>query len=218
LIEIQKQLREPLVKDLRSQADKDPFSKMLLGAYDRIQGLNVKQGGNLPAPRDRQQQGQAQNSDAAANNDGGSVPKEVLGEWVKSKSSNVIVTNPSVGGYTPPSGEKIILHFYADGTYQGAYFVQSSMSYGCTMTVYMPSKGVYSVRGNTLHLTEKTSRTISKDTCVARYNYEKDNKPGVYAYSAQLTRDEYGTKLVLTMNDGNHNFYFNTGQSLLGGK
>jgi hypothetical protein len=55
---------------------------------------------------------------------------------------------------------------------------------------------------------------ISKETCNARFNYEKINKLGTYAYPARLDRDEYGTKIVLTMNDGNHNFYFNNGQSL----
>ena len=209
LVEIQAQLRDPLVRDLRNSADRDPFAKMLVGAYDRIRGLNAKQGGDLqPAPQDARQAGAA----------GGSIPKEILGEWVKSNTSNMTITNPGTGAFAPPSGEKIILHFYHDGTYKGAYFVQSSMSVGCTMTVYMPSTGVYRVEGNKLHLTEKSSRTISKDTCVARFNYEKDNKPGVYAYPAQLARDEYGTKLVLTMSDGNHDFYFNTGQSLLGGK
>jgi hypothetical protein len=92
------------------------------------------------------------------------------------------------------------------------------MSVGCTTNVYMPSTGVFSVEGNTLKLTEKTSRTISKDTCTARYNYEKNNSPGSYAYPARLERDENGTKIVLTMSDGAHNFYFNTGQSLLGGQ
>jgi hypothetical protein len=219
LIEVQKQLREPLVKDLRDQANTDSLAKMLIGAYDRIQGLNVKQGGNLPVPNGVRQQGDVQPPNGGINVRGGSIPKELLGEWVKSSTSNLLITNPGIGGgYGSPNGEKEIFHFYADGTYEAAYYVQSSMSYGCTMTVYMAATGGYRVQGNTLHLTEKTNRTISKDTCIARYNYEKDNKPGVRAYPAQLERDEYGIKLVLTMNDGKHNFYFNTGKSFLGKK
>lgn len=214
LIDVQKQLRELVVKDLRSQTSSDPLAKMLIGAFDRIQGLNAKQGGDVPVPQDVQQQ-QTNNQILAGS--GGAVPQELLGEWVESHSSGSTYTN-NYGNYSAPSGEKIILHFYADGTYKGAYFVQSSMSVACTMTVFMPSSGTFSVSGNTLNLKEQSNRTISKDTCVARYNYEKDNKPGVYAYPAQIVRDEYGTKLVLTMSDGSHNFYFNTGQSLLGGK
>ena len=60
LIEVQTQLREPLVKDLRNQANTEPLAKMLIGAFDRIQGLNVKQGGNLPAPKEVRQQGGVQ--------------------------------------------------------------------------------------------------------------------------------------------------------------
>jgi hypothetical protein len=216
LVEVQKQLREPLLKDLRSQADKDPFSKMLVGAYERIQGLNVKQGGTVPVPPEYQRKDYQQTPTVSPAGNG-TIPKELLGEWVKSHTSNIVPVNPG-GSIGSASGEKMILHFYADGTYEGAYFVQSSMSYACVMTVFMPSTGVYRVQNNTLHLTEKTSRTISKDTCVSRFNYEKNNTPGVYAYPAQLQRDEYGTKLVLTMNDGQHNFYFNTGKSFLGGK
>jgi hypothetical protein len=209
LLGLQKEMQTPLVTELRNQADKDVLANMLVNAFNRIQGLNVKQGGNLPRPANNPQQNEARVS-------GGSIPREILGEWVKSNTSNTLYTN-GYGGYSTPSGEKVIMHFYADGTYKAAYYVQSSMSYGCTMTVYMPSNGTFSVEGNTLKLNEKSSRTISKDTCVARYNYEKNNKPGSYAYPARLERDQYGTKIVLTMNDGNHNFYFNTGKSFLGG-
>jgi hypothetical protein len=144
------------------------------------------------------------------------VPSEILGEWVESHSSGTTIYNTS-GSYAAPSGEKIIMHFYADGTYKAAYFVQSSTSVACTMNVYMPSNGVFSVEGNTLKMNEKSSRTISKDTCNARYNYEKDNSPGSYAYPIRLERDQNGTKIVMTTSSGNHNFYFNTGKSLLGG-
>jgi hypothetical protein len=208
LLSLQQQLQTPLVNELRGQADKSPLAKLLINAFDRIQGLNAKQGGNLPPqPVNAQQQSEARVSN-------GSIPRELLGEWVKSQTSNTLYKN-DYGGYSAPSGEKVIMHFYSNGTYKAAYFVQSSMSVGCTMTVYMPSSGVYSVEGNTLKMTEKSTRTISKDTCVARYNYEKENKPGNYAYPARMAQDEYGRKLVLTMNDGEHNFYFNTGQSFL---
>ncbi|HLM02713.1 MAG TPA: hypothetical protein VK400_16795 [Pyrinomonadaceae bacterium] len=216
LLVLQKEMREPLVKDLRAQSEKDALAKMLVGAFDRIQGLNARQGGALPPPtRQQQQQSNVSPSgNSQAVTGGGNVPREILGEWVKSNTSLLSYGN-GYGGYSSPSGEKVIMRFFADGTYKAAYYVQSSMSVGCTMNVFMPSSGVFSVEGNTLKLFEKTSRTFSKDTCVARYNYEKNNKPGSYAYPARLERDEYGLKLVLTMNDGNHNFYFNTGQSFL---
>ncbi len=216
LLVLQKEMREPLVKDLRAQSEKDALAKMLVGAFDRIQGLNAKQGGGLPQQPRQQQQGNVSpsgNTQIVAGG-GGNVPREILGEWVKSSTSGLYYGN-GYGGYSSPNGEKVIMHFFADGTYKAAYYVQSSMSVGCTMNVYMPSYGVFSVEGNTLKLTEKASRTISKDTCVARYNYEKDNKPGNYAYPARLEQSEYGLKLVLTMNDGNHDFYFNTGKSFL---
>ncbi|HEX8247681.1 MAG TPA: hypothetical protein VF599_05900 [Pyrinomonadaceae bacterium] len=213
LLALQKEMREPLVKDLRAQSEKDTLAKMLIGAFDRIQGLNAKQGGGLPPPPQQQQQPQQQQGNVSPAG-GGNVPRELLGEWVKSSTSALYYGN-GYGGYSSPSGEKVIMRFFADGTYKAAYYVQSSMSVGCTMNVFMPSSGVFSVEGNTLKLTEKTTRTISKDTCVARYNYEKENKPGNYAYPARLEQDQYGLKLVLTMNDGNHDFYFNTGKSFL---
>jgi hypothetical protein len=85
------------------------------------------------------------------------------------------------------------------------------------MTVFMPSNGVFLVEGGTIAMTERYSRTLSKDTCIARFNYEKDNKLGTYAYPARIDADQYGTKLVLTMQDGSHTFYRNTGKSLLSG-
>ena len=207
---LQKQLQGLLTNDLRGQVDKDPLAKLLIGAYDRISGLNARQGGDLPVPSQYQEQQRTQSAP------GGSIPRELLGEWVESHSSNTTYTN-GYGGYAAPSGEKIILHFFADGTYKGAYYVQSSMSYGCTMNVFMPSSGVWRFEDNTLKLNERASHTISKDSCTTRYNYEKDNKPGTYAYPARLETDQYGTKIVLTMNDGPHNFYVNTGKSFLSG-
>jgi hypothetical protein len=41
-------MQAPLVKELRNQADKDALANLLVNSFDRIQGLNVKQGGNLP--------------------------------------------------------------------------------------------------------------------------------------------------------------------------
>ncbi|HEY0427243.1 MAG TPA: hypothetical protein VGC76_05515 [Pyrinomonadaceae bacterium] len=204
---LQKQMQQPLVDELRSQADKDSLAKLLVNAFDRIQGLNAKQGANLPPPDEASQTGNAQNSS-------GQVPREIVGEWIESHSSGTTYTN-GYGGYSSPSAEKVIMHFNANGTYSAAYYVQSSMSVGCAMTVYMPSTGVYGLEGSVLKMTEKSSRTISKDSCNARYNYEKNNQVGSYAYPARFARDENGTKLVLTMGDGVHDFYFNSGKSFI---
>jgi hypothetical protein len=208
ILALQKELRSSLINELRAQADKDALAKMLVNAYDRLQGLNVKQGGNLPPQNNIRQQNQTSAS--------GAIPHEILGEWIESHVSGSGITNGI--NWSTPNGEKVIIHFYADGTYKSIYHVQSSMSIACTMIVDIFSNGVYSVGENTLNLNEKYNHTNSKDSCVARYNYKRDNQPKNYAYPAYIEPSENGTRLVLTMNDGKHNFYFNTGKSFIGGK
>jgi hypothetical protein len=208
ILALQKELRSSLIKELRAQVNQSPLAKMLVNAYDRIQGLNVKQGGDLPPQNNVRQQNQTSSS--------GAIPREILGEWIKSDVSGSYITDGI--NFSTPNGEKLIIHFYADGTYKSIYHVQSSMSIACTMIVDIFSNGVYSVGKNTLYLNEKYNHTSSKDSCVARYNYERDNQPKNYAYPAYIEPSENGTRLVLTMTDGKHHFYFNTGKSFISGK
>jgi hypothetical protein len=208
LLALQKEMQAPLVKELRNQADKDALANLLVNSFDRIQGLNVKQGGNLPLQNNVRQQNQTAAS--------GEIPREILGEWVKSNVSGSYITDGI--NYSTPNGEKLIIHFYPNGTYKSIYHVQSSMSIACTMIVDIFSNGTYSVGQNTLNLNEKYNHTNSKDSCVARYNYQKDNQPRNYAYPAYIEQSENGRRLVLTMNDGKHHFYFNTGKSFIGGR
>ena len=51
LLAIQKELRTSLIDDLRTQVDKDELAQVLVNIYNRIQGLNAKQGGDLPVPK-----------------------------------------------------------------------------------------------------------------------------------------------------------------------
>ena len=208
LLALQKEMQAPLVKELRNQADKDALANLLVNSFDRIQGLNVKQGGNLPLQNNVRQQNQTAAS--------GEIPREILGEWVKSNVSGSYITDGI--NYSTPNGEKLIIHFYPNGTYKSIYHVQSSMSIACTMIVDIFSNGTYSVGQNTLNLNEKYNHTNSKDSCVARYNYQKDNQPRNYAYPAYIEQSENGRRLILTMNDGKHHFYFNTGKSFIGGR
>jgi hypothetical protein len=208
LLGLQKEMQAPLVKELRNQAGNDALANLLVNAFDRIQGLNVKQGGNLPPQNNVRQQNQTAAS--------GEIPREILGEWVKSNVSGSYITDGI--NYSTPNGEKLIIHFYPNGTYKSIYHVQSSMSIACTMIVDIFSNGTYSVGQNTLNLNEKYNHTNSKDSCVARYNYQKDNQPRNYAYPAYIEQSENGRRLVLTMNDGKHHFYFNTGKSFIGGR
>jgi hypothetical protein len=207
LLKLQKELRESLIKELRGQVDKDELAQVLVNIYNRLQGLNAKQGGNLPVPADVPKPAQTSDSEA--------IPRELLGEWVESKN----VTQPewvgSNGSYSTPNGEKIVMHFFPDGTYKGLYHVQSSMSMGCTMIVDIFSEGTYNVGTNVLNLSEKSNQTISRDSCVARYNYDRNNTPRNYAYPAYIEPNENGTRLVLTMNDGKHYYYLNKGQNFL---
>jgi hypothetical protein len=207
LLTLQKQLRDTLVKDLRAQAARDDLALALVNIHDRIQGLNAKQGGELPVPKKVSAAPQEQNF--------AEIPREILGEWIESKNVGAEGWEGSGGFTSRANGEKVIMHFFPDGTYKGVYHVQSSMSPACTMIVDIFSDGTYSVGTNILNLKEKSNRTISKDTCVERYNYDRFNQPKAYAYPAYIEPSENGTRLVLTMNDGKHHFYFNTGQSFL---
>ena len=84
------------------------------------------------------------------------------------------------------------------------------------MIVDIFAEGIYSVGQNTLNLKESSNRTISQDSCVSGNNYDRNNTPKRYAYPAYIEPHEYGTRLVLTMNDGKHYFYINAGQNFLG--
>jgi hypothetical protein len=54
-------------------------------------------------------------------------PSAVIGEWSKSKMSSVDFVDRSTGAHASPSGERLNVHFFPDGTYKLGWLLQSSL-------------------------------------------------------------------------------------------
>lgn len=121
------------------------------------------------------------------NGGGGSLPSELVGTWHTGSVSMIDYYNPATGEWAPPSGSGFTYTFTADGKFTHAGILQVS-TYGCTTTLFEYLEGTAEVQGTKLVLKPKKGKFKSQDTCVERYNYEKD---------ADLSREEYGWEIGL---------------------
>jgi hypothetical protein len=131
-----------------------------------------------------------------------SVPAELVGTWFQGSVSNTDYYNPSTGSWAGPSGTGVAYTFTANGEYQHAGVLQSSL-YGCTSIVFGWDRGAVAVRGTEVTLTATSGRLKSEDNCVAEYNYDKSIAVDPTVVTYEVGVDDYGTEtLWLTWPDG----------------
>ncbi len=142
-------------------------------------------------------------------------PADLVGEWSKSHVSTIDFVNPGTGSHADPSGERLNVRFFPDGTYKLGWLLQSSL-YGCTSTVFGLKSGSYAVQGSALTMKDAASVLTSKDNCHREWNYEKHPALLQSTYQWRLGRTKYGQVLILRAADGKETVYAReSGPSLL---
>ncbi len=141
---------------------------------------------------------------------------DLIGEWSKSRISNVDFVNPSTGSHADPSGERLNVRFFPDGHYRLGWLLQSSL-YNCTSTVFGDKTGMYQIQGDALTMKDTGSVLTSRDTCHREWNYEKHPPLAQSTYQWRLGRTKYGSVLILRGPDGKETVYAReNGTGLLG--
>src|SRR5581483_8966535 len=126
------------------------------------------------------------------------VAAALLGEWRMSHVSGTSYV--SAAGSHNTSGESTNMHFYADGTYKSAWYLQQSM-YQCVTRCYGRRAGTWRVEGDRLTLTETESYLESHDNCRPAWNYTKHPKLSQQSSRFVIQRGRFGWQLIFPHRD-----------------
>jgi hypothetical protein len=139
----------------------------------------------------------------------------LIGEWGKSRVSTLDFVNPGTGAHADPSGERLNVRFFPDGTYKLGWLRQSSL-YSCSSRVFGYKVGAYQVSGSQITMQDRSSTLTSRDTCHPEWNYEKHPPLARSVYQWRLERTRFGLALVMRGTDGKETVYLReTGRPLL---
>jgi hypothetical protein len=141
-------------------------------------------------------------------------PADLIGEWYQSNVSTIDFVNSNTGAHTAPSGDRLNVRFFPDGTYKMGWLLQSSL-YGCTSTVFGYKVGVYALDGTALRMQERSYSLTSKDNCHPEWNYEKHPPLKSGTVQVRMARTKYGPAIVWHEGGGDSVYFRETGRSLL---
>lgn len=132
---------------------------------------------------------------------GGEVPAEMTGQWLMREGSGSSYVSPSTGSYSAPNANAYQYKIFADGRFQHAALLSSSL-YNCTMQFFGYETGIVEVQGNRVTFSEQTSKVKSVDNCRPQWNYEKPTPLNRKSSYWRVDRDQYGQRLVLSNEKG----------------
>jgi hypothetical protein len=105
---------------------------------------------------------------------GGEVPRELTGAWYAGTVSDTHIIDGG-GHFTNAYGTGLIYAFHADGSYEKSVLLQQSDGF-CQRQFLGYSRGVVRLLDDdTVELRPARGRIKSVDSCLAHYNYERDD-------------------------------------------
>ena len=131
----------------------------------------------------------------------GRVPAELVGEWIARRGSGSSYVNPNTGQTGGVNATIDSYKIFADGTYEHAIFIQSSL-YNCTLTTVGRETGPISVQPSTFLITPGPGTLDSKNSCNPSLNEKQrtTNEPRTLRWRVQ--RGEYGMELCMQESNG----------------
>jgi hypothetical protein len=126
----------------------------------------------------------------------GDAPPDVVGTWGTGQVSSIMFRDRVTGSYSDPSGTQVQYKFLPDGRYEYAALTTQSM-YSCTTRLLTFKTGVVIYRAGELTFVPEKSTFTSRDSCNARYNYEKPAGMERDTYHWRVLDDQYGRKICL---------------------
>jgi hypothetical protein len=135
------------------------------------------------------------------------VPANLVGEWHARRGSGSSFFNPNTGSYGAPNATIDSYKFFADGSYEHAILMQSSL-YNCTIRIFGRETGSANVDGDTLTITPGPGTLEYNDNCRPNLNSKKVTHMEGDRWQWHLDRDEYGTKLCVRDQKGASACYY----------
>jgi hypothetical protein len=168
----------------------DALAQLLAEVYNQSQA-----NGNLNPTTDGQQ-------NPIVSNGGGSVPSALLGTWILRKGSGSGYVNPTNGTTSGPNATVHSYTFYANGTFEYALLMQSSL-YQCTTAINGYEAGAFEADASTISFYTKKATKSFQDNCRPNLNSKgpaEVRAPMKLYY--RIARDEYNN-LNLCVAGGN---------------
>lgn len=164
-------LEDSLVQSFRQEPN-SPLPKLLLAVHD--------QGARLQAA-----------APPAAQS-----PAALVGTWGTGSMSNITYQNRATGAFADQSGTQVQYTFHPDGRYEYAALTSQSM-YSCNTKLFTYKTGKVQFEGSTLTFIPESGKFTSRDTCNAKYNYEKPAVLERENFRWRIEQDSAGVKMCL---------------------
>jgi hypothetical protein len=185
------ELRAAVLPDVlkSARAEATDFSRLLLSVYE--------------SRGDAQTEAAAQTEPAAAS---GGDAAALVGSWRSSELGMISYQNTITGASRPGRGTTMQYKFLSGGRFEYNGYLETTM-YNCTTTLFNPAAGTYSVEGNQLTITPKTSKWQQTNNCASSMNKTQPGKLDPETYTFRFTSEQGVRRLCLTSSRGNEVCY-----------
>lgn len=182
------ELRAAVLPDVLkgARAEATDFSRLLLNVYESRAGAETA----------------AQPGAAASGGDKAAL----LGAWRSSELGMISYQDSVTGASRPGRGTTMQYKFLPGGRFEYNGYLETTM-YNCTTTLFNPVAGTYSVEGDRLTITPKTSKWQQTNNCASSMNKTQPGKLDPETYTFRFSNEQGGRRLCLTSSKGNEVCY-----------
>ena len=113
------------------------------------------------------------------------VPSNLVGRWFNGSTSILQEQNMSTGAISSKYGSSIGYEINADGTFQYAGLIKSTM-YGCTTTLWNDRRGRISIEGDVITFRPNKDYWLNTYSCYPSSNKEKNKELQNQAFNFEV--------------------------------
>ena len=113
------------------------------------------------------------------------VPAELIGTWSEGSASILQEQNMTTGALSSKYGSSIGYEIRADGTFQYAALIKSTM-YGCTTSLWNDRRGKISIEGDVITFTPHKDYWLNTNSCYPSANKEKNKELEAKAFNYEV--------------------------------
>ena len=114
-----------------------------------------------------------------------SVPDNLVGKWFEGSASILQEKNMATGSVASRYGSSIGYEIKADGTFQYAGLIKSTM-YGCTTTLWNDRRGKISIEGDVITFTPNKDYWLNTNSCYPSSNKEQNKALQAKSYNFEV--------------------------------
>ena len=113
------------------------------------------------------------------------VPSNLVGKWFSGSASILQEKNMTTGAVASRYGSSIGYEINADGTFQYAGLMKSTM-YGCTTTLWNDQRGKISVEGDRITFAPSKDYWLNTNSCYPSANKEQNKELQAKTYNFEV--------------------------------